>query len=74
LPDAFRAAYTAVTPFDETAGPHAAPTYDAFQLIWQALALTPTSPAGRSDLQSALNGLHYEGMTGNVYAPTMRDE
>jgi ABC-type branched-subunit amino acid transport system substrate-binding protein len=74
LPDAFRDAYAAVTPFDETAGPHAGPTYDAFQLVWQALAATPTIPTTRADLQVALNGLHYEGMTGNVYAPMMYDE
>jgi ABC-type branched-subunit amino acid transport system substrate-binding protein len=74
LPAAFRDKYAAVTPFDETAGPHAGPTYDAFQLLWQALAATPHTPATRADLQTVLNGLHYEGMTGNVYAPTMRDE
>ncbi len=34
----FRAAYEAVTPFDETPGPYAGPAYDAFQLLWQALA------------------------------------
>ncbi len=69
LPAAFHEAYTAVTPFDETAGPHAGPTYDAFQLIWQALAAVPASPASRTDLQTALRGLHYEGMTGTVYVP-----
>jgi ABC-type branched-subunit amino acid transport system substrate-binding protein len=74
LPASFRDAYAAITPFDEAAGPHAGPTYDAFQLIWQALAATPTTPAARTDLQNALNGLHYEGMTGNVYAPMMGAE
>lgn len=34
----FRATYEAVTPFDETPGPYAGPAYDAFQLLWQALA------------------------------------
>lgn len=29
--------YTAVTPFDEQPGPYAGSTYDAFQLLWQAL-------------------------------------
>ena len=33
----FVAAYTAVTPFDETPGPYAASAYDAFQLLWQVL-------------------------------------
>ena len=32
------AADEAVTPFDETPGPYAGPAYDAFQLLWQALA------------------------------------
>lgn len=34
----FIAAYEAVTPFDEQAGPYAGPTYAAFQQIWAALA------------------------------------
>ncbi len=33
----FHARYEAVTPFDETAGPFAAPAYDAFQFIWEAM-------------------------------------
>lgn len=33
----FLASYEAVTPFDETAGPYAAPTYAAFQQLWQIL-------------------------------------
>jgi ABC-type branched-subunit amino acid transport system substrate-binding protein len=36
LPE-FRQAYEAITPFNETAGPYAATTYAAFQLLWQAL-------------------------------------
>jgi len=38
LSDNFRAAYEAVTPFDETPGPYAGPAYDAFQHLWSALA------------------------------------
>ena len=38
LPADFRAAYEAVTPFDETPGPYAGPAYAAFQQLWQALA------------------------------------
>ncbi|MBK8988608.1 MAG: ABC transporter substrate-binding protein [Chloroflexi bacterium] len=34
----FRAAYEAVTPFDETPGPYAGPAYAAFQRLWRALA------------------------------------
>jgi ABC-type branched-subunit amino acid transport system substrate-binding protein len=74
LPASFRAAYAAVTPFDETAGPHAGPTYDAFQLIWQAVAAAGHTPATRTGLQTALNNLHFEGMTGTVYAPITSDE
>lgn len=74
LPASFRATYAAVTPFDETAGPHAGPTYDAFQLIWQAMAATGQTPVTRSGLQTALNNLQFEGMTGTVYAPITSDE
>jgi ABC-type branched-subunit amino acid transport system substrate-binding protein len=38
LPHDFLMAYQEVTPFDEEAGPFAGPAYDAFQLIWHALA------------------------------------
>jgi ABC-type branched-subunit amino acid transport system substrate-binding protein len=31
--------YEAITPFDETAGPYAGPTYEAFQQLWAAMRL-----------------------------------
>jgi ABC-type branched-subunit amino acid transport system substrate-binding protein len=71
LPAVFRDAYAAVTPFEETAGPYAGPTYDAFGLLWQALAKAEESEAGitRSSVQEALTGLQYYGVTGEVYQP-----
>jgi len=71
LPDDFRDAYAAVTPFDEEAGPYAGATYDAFGLLWLALAEAEQSPGGitRSSVQAALPGLEYEGVTGTVYRP-----
>lgn len=71
LPDDFRAAYEAVTPFDETPGPYAGPTHDAFGLLWAALARAEESRGEitRATVQEALDGLEYEGMTGIVYQP-----
>lgn len=56
LPASFRAAYENVTPFDETAGPYAGPTYDAFQLLWAALADAERT-AGHIDRQSVQDAL-----------------
>jgi ABC-type branched-subunit amino acid transport system substrate-binding protein len=72
LPAAFRDAYAAVSPFDEVAGPFAGPTYDAFNLLWAALAQAEET-AGRMDrasVQNALLGLEYAGLTGSVRQPT----
>lgn len=71
LPDGFREAYEAVTPFDETAGPFAGPTYDAFGLLRLALAQAEESTGriDRASVQDALVGLEYEGVTGVVYQP-----
>ena len=71
LSDDFRAAYEGVTPFDETAGPFAAPTYDAFGLLWSALAQAEETEGRitRGSVQEALRGLKYEGVTGEVYQP-----
>ncbi len=71
LPPEFRDAYAAVTPFDETAGPFAGPTYDAFGLLRQALAEAEESSGAitRSSVQDSLGGLKYEGVTGEVYRP-----
>jgi ABC-type branched-subunit amino acid transport system substrate-binding protein len=59
LPDDFTAAYQAVTPFDETAGPLAWPAYEAFQMVLSALALAEESgdPGARSDVATALQQL-----------------
>jgi ABC-type branched-subunit amino acid transport system substrate-binding protein len=71
LPAAFREAYAAVTPFDEVAGPYAGSTYDAFGLLWEALAAAKESEGNitRSSVQEALRGLQYDGVTGEVYQP-----
>jgi hypothetical protein len=71
----FKAAYEAVTPFDEVAGPYAGSTYDAFNLLW--LALNQADENGRITRQSvtsSLQGLEYEGLTGVVYGSTRSDE
>lgn len=71
LPAAFHQAYEAVTPFDETAGPYAAPAYDAFQLLRSALEESEENgrPISRDTVTIALSGLEYEGLTGVVYQP-----
>jgi ABC-type branched-subunit amino acid transport system substrate-binding protein len=71
LPAGFRETYAGVTPFDETAGPFAGPTYDAFGLLWQALAVAEESAGAitRSSVQEALPGLEYKGVTGDVRMP-----
>jgi len=57
LPPDFIVAYEEVTPFDETPGPYAEPAYDAFQLLFQAIA--DAQEAGgqinRSSVQTALS-------------------
>jgi ABC-type branched-subunit amino acid transport system substrate-binding protein len=59
LPPAFHAAYEAVTPFEETAGPYAGSTYDAFQLVWQALEISEQTDGSitREGVKAALDGL-----------------
>ena len=71
LPDEFLDRYAAVTPFDETAGPFAGPTYDAFGLLWEALAVAEETQGAinRESVQEALTGLEYKGVTGIVYWP-----
>ncbi len=71
LPDDFLERYASITPFDETAGPFAGPTYDAFGLLWQALAMAEQTQGdiNRESVQAALSGLEYEGVTGVVYWP-----
>ncbi len=71
LPPDFVAAYEQVTPFDERPGPYAGPTYDAFGLLWAALAQAEESGGelSRASVQQALRGLEYRGVTGTVYQP-----
>lgn len=59
LPPEFHAAYEAVTPFEETAGFYAGPTYGAFQRLWQALEITEqtTGTITREGVKTALDGL-----------------
>jgi ABC-type branched-subunit amino acid transport system substrate-binding protein len=71
LPDEFRRAYETVTPFNEVAGSHAAATYDAFQLIWLALAEVRQTAGtiNRDAVGQALSTVEYDGLTGKVYQP-----
>jgi ABC-type branched-subunit amino acid transport system substrate-binding protein len=71
LPADFHAAYEAVTPFAETAGPYAAPAYDAFQVIWLALsrAAATNGTIERTAVAETLNGLTYNGLTGPITLP-----
>jgi ABC-type branched-subunit amino acid transport system substrate-binding protein len=75
LPPEFHQAYEAVTPFDETAGPFAGSTYDAFQLLWQALenGKEMDGSLDRAAVEKGLAGLEYDGLTGNVYVPVLVD-
>lgn len=71
LPPEFLGAYEAITPFDEIAGPFAGPTFDAMGLVRLALAEAEESTGGisRASVQEALDGLKYQGLTGEVYLP-----
>jgi ABC-type branched-subunit amino acid transport system substrate-binding protein len=71
LPAEFHAAYDAITPFEETAGEYAGSTYNAFRLLWQALEIAEKTEGNitREGVQTALNGLEYEGLTGTIFVP-----
>lgn len=71
LPADFTMAYNEVTPFDETAGPYAAATYDAMQLLFQAMARgeAETSEINRDSVTNGLTALKYDGLVGTVYQP-----
>ena len=71
LPVDFHTAYNAVTPFDETAGPYAAATYDALQLLFLAMALgkSESGIVDRDSVTNSLAALEYEGLVGTVYQP-----
>jgi ABC-type branched-subunit amino acid transport system substrate-binding protein len=71
LPDTFRRAYAAVTPFDEVAGPYAAPAYDTLQLALAALAAAQRRHGviDRATVAAELPNLRIEGITGPIYQP-----
>lgn len=71
LPPDFHAAYQAVTPFSETAGPYAAPAYDAFQTLWLALAQAAATDdtIERTAVAEALTGLTTTGLSGPITLP-----
>jgi ABC-type branched-subunit amino acid transport system substrate-binding protein len=71
LPTEFLADYAALTPFDEVAGPYAAPAYDAFYLLIEAMEkiVQDGRPINRQTLTNSLQTLRYEGLTGEVYQP-----
>ena len=71
LPTEFHTAYNAVTPFDETAGPYAAATYDAMQLLFQAMVAgeDATGIIDRDSVTNSLAALKYDGLVGTVYQP-----
>lgn len=62
----FRAAYAAVTPFDEEAGPYAGPAYDACQLLLAAMqqAVAQGEPITRITLADHLPKVQIQGITG----------
>lgn len=70
LPPEFLDRYADVTPFDEVAGPHAGPTYDAVYLLSGALELAETSgEISRQSVAQALQTIQYDGVTGSVFQP-----
>ena len=70
LPAWFREAYKNITPFGEEAGPYAAPTYDAFMLLADALKVANTQgDISRRSVAAALRGLQYGGLSGPIYGP-----
>lgn len=70
LPNSFLEAYASVTPFDEVAGPYAAPAYDALWLLFEGLELAKTTgEISRGSVAAVTEGLQYEGLSGSVYWP-----
>lgn len=71
LPAEFLADYASVTPFDEVAGPYAAPAYDAFYLLVKAIETLEADgrPVNRETMTAALHDLQYDGLGGTVYLP-----
>jgi len=71
LPAEFNTAYNAVTPFEETAGPYAAVTYDAMQLLFHAMAAgeATSGTIDRDSVTNGLTGLKYDGLVGTIFLP-----
>lgn len=63
----FEANYQAITPFDESAGIYAAPTYDAFQLLFAAIDKVTSEEKGitRQALMEALADTTLHGLSGD---------
>jgi ABC-type branched-subunit amino acid transport system substrate-binding protein len=67
-PSQFREKYESVTPFNEAPGPYAAPAYDAFQLLREALEIAgDNGNLNRGSVAEALSGLEIDGLTGTIY-------
>ncbi len=67
-PSEFRDKYVSVTPFDEAPGPYAAPAYDAFQLLREALEIAgDNGNLTRDSVAEALRDLEVDGLTGTVF-------
>ena len=67
-PSEFRDKYVSVTPFNEAPGPYAAPAYDAFQLLREALEIAgDNGKLTRDAVADVLLELEVEGLTGTVY-------
>ncbi len=70
LPQEFLERYAELTPFDEVAGPHAGPTYDAIYLLFGALELAETKgEISRESVARSLQAIQYDGVTGSVFQP-----
>jgi ABC-type branched-subunit amino acid transport system substrate-binding protein len=71
LPPEFAAKYAETTPFDEMAGPHAGPAYDAMYLLFAAMeqALAESGAIDRQSLEAALDATTHLGVTGVVFRP-----
>lgn len=71
LPTSFREKYAAITPFEEQAGEYAGTTYDAFQLIFAAMAENAGTQQTitRATLTQFLSKVEQQGVTGPVFIP-----
>lgn len=71
LPASFQEKYAAITPFEEQAGVYAGTTYDAFQLIFAAMAENAGTQQTitRANLAQLLPQIQQQGITGVVFVP-----